>query len=361
MNRTAFRITISILIVTIALLVFVDFITIQQTQKAFTEFLLDQESSGFTRVLSLSEIQRQLVLEQKFKDSLYNAIILVSILGIVFSIILGVLIASFITRPLRELKSAIQKLRASEYKYKMQLTGDDEVDLVIAEFNKLSNELEHQEVLRRELISDISHEFKTPLTGLTFQIEGVRDGVLELDKKRFEILEAEIKRLTHLVESLQEYTRIRSKINNIKLEKVSLSKIANQIRDASNEKLKKKKMKIAIDIEENLNLKADRNMLERILENLISNAINHSKGKNIVLKANKNYISIKDDGIGISKEDQKYIFERFYRVDKSRSRDTGGLGLGLAIVKEMIEVHGWKINVKSKLGKGAEFIIKIAD
>lgn len=361
MNRTAFRITLSILIVTIALLIFVDFITIQQTQKAFSDFLFQQESSGFTRVLSIPEIQRQLTLEQKFKDSLYNAIILVSILGIIFSIILGVLIASFITRPLRELKSAIQKLRESEYKFRMQPTGDDEVDLVIAEFNKLSNELEHQENLRRELISDISHEFKTPLTGLTFQIEGVKDGVLKLDADRFMILEAEIKRLTHLVESLQEYTRIRAKINNIKLEKVNVLEVVKQIEESSKDKLQKQKIKLVLDVPEKLFYRADKNMFGRIMDNLVNNAVNHSKGKNITITATKDMISVKDDGIGIAKTDLKYIFERFYRVDKSRSRDTGGLGLGLAIVKEMVEVHGWKIEARSKVGKGTEFIIKISD
>jgi signal transduction histidine kinase len=360
MNRTAIKITIAIALVTILLLLIVDIITLRQIQASFNGFLKELEGQGFLNLIDLNEINTHKELQDQFQESLYRSILVVSVFAFFVSILLGFLIASFITRPLRELKKGIQKLRHNNYKYRIAETGDDEVDQVIKEFNNLSKGLEQEEILRKDLVSDVSHEFQTPLTALHGQVQGIRDGIFKPDKNRIEAIFSQIERLSSLVDNLQEYTRMRSSLPNIKIEECSLNKIVEQLLTLQKSNLDAAKINVENKIPKNFKLQADKKMLERVIDNIISNAIKYSKAKTLKFNLKDSILTIEDDGIGIQENDLKSIFERFYRVEKSRSRDSGGLGLGLAIVKEIVDTHGWKIKAESKPKKGTKFIINFS-
>lgn len=302
-------------------------------------------------------VKRATPLDVQFRDRFSESIISILLLAIGLGGLTALIISFVIMSPLEKLKSGIQKLRENNYKQELNIDGPAEIEVLIQEFNQLARELQKVEELRRDLISDTSHELKTPITGLKGQLEGIKDGILKPDKKRISDLLVQVDRLHELVESLQTYSRLRGKSLKPKLKKVALRKLAQKVASQFEPQLKDKKIELQLNINSKLTVQADEDLLTQVLNNLFENAIRYSQAKVITISADEHQIKFEDNGIGISQEHLPYIFERFYRVEKSRNRDTGGLGLGLAIVKEIVEAHSWKIIAAS--GKGTTFSIAL--
>lgn len=338
----------------------VNTLTAYQAERAFDDFLLGQEQFGFRVLPSIREIQTQLRLEAEFRDRLYQSIAIVSVLAMGAALVLGISIARVITRPLRALKTGIQALRENKSS-KIELTGNEEVDEVIEEFNELSDELEFQEILRSNLIADISHEFKTPLTSLTGQIHGIRDGLFKPDKDRFDLITNQIDRLTELVNSLQNYTHMQSELRNLQKKSCNLKKFLEKELKIYEEELKKNSIQLDMQIDNSLHLNADKQKIGQVIDNIVTNTIKYAEASKITIKADvqKGIITIGDNGKGVLKKDLDLLFERFYRVEKSRNRKTGGLGLGLAIVKDIINAHDWTIIAHSGEKRGITYEFRV--
>jgi signal transduction histidine kinase len=303
--------------------------------------------------------ERPRPLQEEFEDNFQKSLFSIVIISVCASFLIGLLITHIFTRPLRSLGSGMRKLRSNDYKQKLRDIGIEEFDDVICEFNRLTDELDRVEGLRKDLISDTSHELKTPLTSLRGQLEGVRDGVFEMDEPRVKKLIDQVSRISELVDRLQEFSRIQSKTVSLQKKRISLQSVVNDVVEDLKEDVSNKGMKIHFSMQNN-EVNADRDMLMQVIRNLIQNAISYSHAKNIEVGSDETSFWVKDDGIGIPKAHQKYIFERFYRVEKSRNRATGGLGLGLAIVKEIVDAHGWKISVEGVKPKGVSFTIRFS-
>ena len=213
------------------------------------------------------------------------------------------------------------------------------------EFNDLIGRLRKEEELRKNLISDTSHELNTPLTAMVSQLTAMQEGVLPITKERVKTLSQQADRLAELVAQLNEYTRARSAVADSK-EGIHLYAFCKELRESFAAQLGEKHMQLKIDVGPSYILTANRQSLERILSNLIQNALRYSGGKMVTIAANKKQLTISDDGQGVPAESLPYLFERFYRVDPSRSRETGGLGLGLAIVRELANRQGWQIHAE---------------
>lgn len=303
-----------------------------------------------------SGVKRAVPLDVQFRDRFSESIISILLLAIGLGGLTALIISFVIMSPLQRLRTGIQKLRENNYKQVLDIDGPAEIEVLIQEFNQLARELQKVEELRRDLISDTSHELKTPITGLKGQLEGIKDGVLKPDKKRITDLLVQVDRLHELVESLQTYSRLRGKSLKPKLKKVALRKLVQKVASQFESQLLDKKIQLQLNINSKLTVQADEDLLNQVFNNLFENAIRYSQADTVTISADEHQIKFEDNGVGIPKEHLPYIFERFYRVEKSRNRDTGGLGLGLAIVKEIIEAHGWKVNAKSY--KGAELSLK---
>ncbi len=297
-------------------------------------------------------------LEEQYAETFQSSILRVGILAVIASLIIGFLTSQLFTKPLRNLKNGLTKLRDNNYKLKLEKSGTDELDTVIDEFNRLTEELNRVEMLRKDLISDTSHELKTPITSLVGQLQGVKDGVLKMDKKRVDSLLEQVDRLDDLVEKLQEFSRIRNKNYKLNLKEINVSEFINEIVDQYKERFEEEKINVVIDVDKNFEIKGDKDLLRRVFINLIENTLKYAEASEIKISLNDNNLMFEDNGTGIDKKHLPYLFERFYRVEKSRNRNTGGLGLGLAIVKEIIEAHGWKVSVESEAGKGTKFIVE---
>lgn len=236
--------------------------------------------------------------------------------------------------------------------------------------NKEIETLQKNAEFRREFIADISHELKTPIFAAQGFIHTLLDGAVDDDEVRYKFLKRAAKSLNSLdklVQDLLTLNQMESGVIKFHFEQFDLKDVLLEVIDELEHKAEKRDVLIRFyyDKEKTFLTNADRDKIFRVCQNLISNAIkyNHDGGEvEVRLNSNKNQqtVDVKDNGKGIPPEDLKRIFERFYRVDKSRSREKGGTGLGLAIVKHILEAHKSKISVSSTLGKGSVFSFSLA-
>lgn len=272
------------------------------------------------------------------------------------TLFIGFLSSRYVIKPLKRLNSNISKLRESDYSIEIKKTGVREFDTVVNELNKLSHKLKTEAELRKNLISDTSHELKTPITALILQLQGIKDGVMEIDKNTVSGLLYQVERLNDLIQNLEEYSIIRANTIRIRKDKIDVNILLDRLVKSLNEKLTLAEITVSTIIPEKFNLYADPVLIDRLFSNLINNSIKYSKGSEIRIYFDSGNLIFCDNGVGVELSKIPYIFERFYRIENSRNRNEGGLGLGLSIVREIVEAHGWKIQVDEK-SKGLKFVI----
>lgn len=366
LSKTSVKISLAVSGMIIAMLIVMNAVVIEQSKDVFVSVVgtVTIDSTGdllfspINQVSSKGQINiltfdthgkiRPKPLQEIYVENLQEVLLKVALFAIAISFFIGIASSRIFSRPLNRLSSGIKKLRSNDYKFKLEKTGTIDFDIVIEEFNRLIDELQRVEDLRKDLISDTSHELKTPLTSLTGQLEGIKDNVLDSTPERINKLLDNVYRLNDLVERLQEFSRIRNKNTKLNKQNLVLKDLVERVIDSLPADLQKQNLKINIDIAPKTRVLADEYMLQRIFENLITNTLRYAQATELTIKIEKGNLLIEDNGIGIDKENLPFIFERFYRVEKSRNRKTGGLGLGLAIVQELVQSHGWKIDVVSR-------------
>jgi signal transduction histidine kinase len=296
---------------------------------------------------------------------LYRSLILASLGAVLASIILGVLLARTLTRPLREITAATKKVAKGDLEQQVPIRSKDELGELAASFNQMSADLAQSRDLRRQMTADIAHELRTPLTVILGHTEALSDGELPPDPKTFEIIYDETKRLNRLVEDLRTLSLSDARELHLNLSKTLPGDLLERATAARKPEAKAKDVDLQIEISEDMplvNVDADR--MTQVLVNLLDNALRYTPaGGWIKLSAERSQsgvaISVQDSGPGIPPEDLEHLFERFYRGDKSRQREEGGSGLGLAIAKSLVESQGGQIRVESQPGEGARFIIEL--
>jgi len=228
-------------------------------------------------------------------------------------------------------------------------------------------EQEKLENMRKEFVANVSHELRTPLTSIKSYTETLLDGDIEdreLSIKFLKVINSESDRMTRLVKDLLQLSRLDNKQMKWNMKEISIVDLVKYTVNKMQIEAKSKGHSLECHvIEEVPNIMGDKDRLEQVMVNIISNAIKYTQeGGNIQVYIGKSnnevYVKVKDNGVGIPEEDLPRIFERFYRVDKARSREMGGTGLGLSIAKEIVEAHGGNISISSEYGKGTEVLIK---
>ncbi|EOU1109788.1 HAMP domain-containing sensor histidine kinase [Clostridium perfringens] len=335
--------------------------TTSQFEPVYYPLIKSGEKIGEVRVKFYGPIfymQNELV----FLDIVNKIILGIGVLLILASTIMGFIISRSITRPINKLMTKAKYISKGEYDKKIEINTDIlEINDLINSINNLSQSIKEQENIRKRLTGDISHELKTPLTNIQSHLEAMIDGVWEPTEERLLSVKEEAERLSSLVSDMQKLNRYDESSIKLKKDNVNISDIICFVIFQFSNLAKSKNIKIEYE-KKNINLYCDKDKITQALVNILSNAIRYSnEGSTIFieerLKDNKVIISIEDQGIGISEEDLKYVFERFYRADKSRTRATGGTGIGLTIVKSIVSSHGGEVKLESKLGEGSKFTI----
>ncbi len=301
-----------------------------------------------------------------FKSALTKVLFISAIIALIIGILTSIFLSTSLTKPLIKIRNTALEMQKGNLKQKSSLnTNTIEIKELSNSINYLGETLYRQEEIRKKYASNISHELRTPISTLKSHLEAIMDGIWEASPEHLSILMDEINRLTLLVDDLKD--SFNSNEDKIILNKTKFD-VSTEIKDiitTFTPMFNKANIGIEQNIEENVKVYMDIDKLKQIMYNLISNAIKYidEDGKiSISLQrkdVNKVIIRIKDNGIGIKEKHIPFVFDRFYRADGSRNKDTGGTGLGLAIVKSMVKAHDGEIQVKSIYGESTEFIIHL--
>jgi signal transduction histidine kinase len=265
------------------------------------------------------------------------------------------------TKPLREMASAATKMATGDYTQRVETPSKDEVGQLAAAFNRMSGELDSVEQLRRELVANVSHELKTPITALRAHLENLLDGVEKPDPATIQVMLTQSDRLTRLVEQLLELSRLES--GDLPLEPRSLP-LSSLVTDVVSEvRVSRADREVSVDNQVPAELTpvwADPERVHQVLFNLLDNAVRFTPpGGSVTVSAQRQNgsceVTVADTGPGISAEHLPRLFERFYRVDSARSAKDGGTGIGLAIARSVVEAHGGHIRAESEVGRGSAF------
>jgi len=291
-------------------------------------------------------------------------LLLGGLLAIGIAFLITFFLSRRITAPIRALTLAARRLGQGDLSQRVSSTGRDEIGELTRTFNSMADGFERIERLRRNMVADSAHELRTPVSNIRGYLEAIRDGIITPDTKTIDLLYEETMQLSRLIEDLQELTLSDAGELKLTLQTENVADIINHV-IAMQVNASKKGITIRTDVPNNLPpVNIDRHRIGEVLRNLLDNAVIHTDAGGII-NVNARHqdkmvlIAVSDTGEGIPPEDLPNIFERFYRVDKSRNRTTGGYGLGLTIAKRLVEAHGGTIEVQSELGKGSKFTFSI--
>jgi signal transduction histidine kinase len=324
--------------------------------------------------------------ERDFLARVYFSVVLGSVIGGAVAFGAGLVIASRLTRPLRRLTTAARRLASGEQHEPIAAPHTTELDELARSFNTMAAELEHQQQLRRQLVADIAHELRTPLSVLRLQIESIEDGVEPPTPAVMASLGEEVSLLTRLVEDLRLLSLADAGQLSLSIAPVDAAQALD--RAASAAAARARKQQIALHLTPPtapLSVLADQQRLGQILANLVENALRYTPaGGSVTLNATRAraegrgqraetasalcplpsaliIFEVRDTGPGMPPAELARIFDRFYRTDQARARETGGSGLGLAIVQRLAEMHGGRVWAESTVGSGTSFFVALPE
>jgi len=298
---------------------------------------------------------------RRLSASINRFLLLGGAVAIVVALILTFVLSRRISSPIGVLANAARRLGRGDLSQRVQFRGKGEVKVLAQAFNSMAADLEHAEQLRRNLVADVAHELRTPLSNIQGYLEAIRDRLMKPNAATIRSLNEETALLSRLVDELQELSLAEAGELKLVYQAEDIAKLVKQAVTSWQPQVAAKEISLSLDLPDNLPLvNIDRQRVNQVLHNLLENAVAYTgKGGTINVAAAKQgdwvEVCVSDTGEGIPAEDLPNIFERFYRVDRSRARATGGSGLGLTIAKRLVEAHGGQITVQSELGKGSRF------
>ncbi|MBS3992060.1 MAG: HAMP domain-containing histidine kinase [Erysipelothrix sp.] len=297
-----------------------------------------------------------------FINQLQTILIVIAIVSILSSLLFGLYFANSLTKPLLRTIDATKSIASGQFE---TIVDDNsniiEVSELINSVNHLSDTLAKQDVIKRQITADVAHELRTPLSILQISVEAIMDGIVNLDQKRIKSIYDEILRLSTIVKDIDQLNQIEWHTHKLDYELFDIKDLLSECIHSLEVKQLEKNIDVLFN-SESIMIEADRYRLFQVFYNIIVNAYNYSEeNSKLIISVDRihNFLTIviKDTGIGIPQESIPYLFERFYRVDSSRSRVSGGSGIGLTIVKQLIEAHGGTVEVDSEINLGTTFTI----
>lgn len=304
----------------------------------------------------------------KTRSNIISYFLIATVISVALELIALFIITKEITEPIRELEKMTKQMAVGNFKVKIQSRSNDEVGELVNSYNAMAEALGNLDMMRNDFIASISHELRTPMTSIGGFIDGILDGVIPAEKQEhyLQIVKEEIARMNALVNDLLNMARLQSGKVELDLLPCSLEELLRNTALKLKPIIDEKEIQIVFDIKtKNCEVLVDRPSIERVLINLIQNAVKFTNpGGTVTLHSepdgkNKVRITVEDTGSGIAREEIPFIFEKFYKADKSRGLDKKGTGLGLAIVKNILSAHGQEIHVESTVGKGSRFIFTL--
>jgi len=321
---------------------------------------------------STAETDLNADLFENFRNAVNEALFLATIAAVFVAILVSFLISRRIVTPVQEIMVASQEISEGNYDKRVEVPGGadpeqmDELAQLVVRFNRMADQLQKTENMRQQLIADVAHELRTPLSTIKGSMEGLIDGVLAADLENFQKVYRETERMQYLVQDLQELSRVEAGAYELNLRQVQVVDLIEAACARLALQYSEKGVNLTVDLPPDLPIiNVDEDRINQVLMNLLGNALQYtpSTGKVMISAtqaADGIMVRVSDTGIGIASEHLPQIFSRFYRVDKSRARASGGSGIGLTIAKHLVEAHGGRIWAESPgTGQGSTFIFTL--
>jgi histidine kinase len=301
-------------------------------------------------------------LETSFRDAVNTALLWAGGAAVLASVVVSWVVSQQIVNPVRALVRLSKRIASGHYTERLEVRSHDEVSELIQSFNQMAGALADSEIMRQRLIADVTHELKTPLASIKGYMEGLQDGVIPASPETFQSIHREASRLQRLVQDLQELSRAESGQMELELQPNDPRLLIEAAVEHLCPQFAEKGIALCTDLPDALPyIWVDRDRTGQVLMNLLGNALQYTPadGRVSVSAARQGTFvrfSVSDTGVGLAAEDRERIFQRFYRVDKSRSRASGGSGIGLTIARYLVEAQGGEIWAESEgAGRGSTF------
>lgn len=301
--------------------------------------------------------------EEHLKSSLDRLHLAAGAVSAAAALVLAFLLAQTLSRPLRRIRIAAQRIEQGDLAARVRPGGGPELQAVGHALDRLAETLKREEELRRESVADLAHELRTPVSGLLSRIEAAQDGVLPDEAANLEAMHAEALRLSRLLDDLTELAEAQRPGLLVEKQRLDLADVARREAESFAPRFAEKGIDFGAELAPAPVL-GDPARLGQIAANLLSNALRYTEpGGEVRVRTGEAdglaLLEVADTGIGIAAEDLQHVFKRFWRGDRSRSRETGGAGIGLAIVQELVRAHDGRIDVDSAPGKGSRFRVAL--
>ena len=300
-----------------------------------------------------------------FQSSVNRSLLFAGGLALLFGIILSYFTSRRLVAPLKRLTLAADRIGHGRLDERVEIQTKDEIGQLAKAFNVMVDNLNRQEILRKQFTADIAHELRTPLTSIKSYIEAFQDNILPANQENLSSIHEEIERLVDLSSDLKDLNVAEIGALQLIVKPVNLNHLLEKVIHSLHPLIQGKELTLTWNAPEApVTTPGDERLLTRLFYNLVHNAYRYSNPGGqitVVLTKTSNFadIKIRNTGVGISEEDLPLIFERFYRADKSRTRETGGTGIGLALVRQITDLHQGTITVQSKVGQETEFIVRL--
>ena len=320
---------------------------------------LQDEDNWIRGIYPLGKVQKEI-------ETLWNIAIALSVLFLIFVVIVGYRIIKNAFKPVKQISDTALKIKRSKdfsNRIKLEDSNDDEIHKMASTFNEMLDTVEEVFIHEKQFSSDVSHELRTPITVILAQSDYALQysDTFEEAKESLEVINRHAKRMTNLINQIMELSKLERQ-KEIEKEKINLSNIVLQLLEDYKPLLESKNLNLVYNVEKDLRIQGNKIMLERVFLNILMNAVKFTK-TNIEVSLTREdktaVLKIRDDGIGISEENKKFIWERFFQVNDSRNKEENkGSGLGLSMVKKIVDLHSATIDLESELEQGTCFTIK---
>ena len=320
---------------------------------------LQDEDDWIRGIYPLGKVQKEI-------ETFWNIAIALSVLFIIFVVIVGYRIIKNAFKPVKQISNtALEIKRSKDFSNRIELedSNDDEIHKMASTFNEMLDTVEEVFIHEKQFSSDVSHELRTPITVILAQTDYALQysDTFEEAKESLEVINRHAKRMTNLINQIMELSKLERQ-KEIEKERINLSNIVLQLLDDYKSLLESKNLNLVYNVEKDIRIQGNKIMLERVFLNILMNAVKFTK-TNIEISLTREdktaVLKIRDDGIGISEENKKFIWERFFQVNDSRNKEENkGSGLGLSMVKKIVDLHSATIDLESELEQGTCFTIK---
>src|SRR3954447_3677500 len=297
-----------------------------------------------------------------FLQSVWWQFLLAGIVAGLISLLIARWLARGMTQPLRDMAAAVRRMEVGDYTARVETRSRDEVGQLATAFNRMSAELELLERSRQDLVANVSHELKTPITAIRAHLENLADGIEQPDRETMQVMLNQSERLGRLVDQLLDLSKLESGEVPLELEPVALAPVIRRVISEFSVGRAVTDVELDADVPDDIMVEADRERIHQVVFNLVDNAVRFTPpGGAVSIRALRDSddriaVEVHDTGVGVAAEHLPRLFERFYRADPARSRDDGGgTGIGLAIARSIVEGHGGRIVAESQPGNGATF------